>query len=79
MFRTQALDEIGMYSMRFPAAEDYEFFYRFVDLGKVANLDEVLIQALDDPTGISQRRRRRQILSRMKIKLMHFDLMIHPG
>jgi len=72
MFRANILDTTGLYSTHYPAAEDYELFFRFLNHGQVANLDEVLCRAEDNPAGISRHRRRRQLVSCMKIKLTYF-------
>ena len=44
MFRTCILKDIGFYSTGYPAAEDYEFFFRISKKFRVSNIDEVLIR-----------------------------------
>ncbi|MDW8357173.1 glycosyltransferase [Thermus sp.] len=71
--RTEALRAVGLYSERYPAAEDYELFFRLVKGFKVANLDEPVVEVLVNPEGISGKKRRRQLLTRLRILLENFD------
>lgn len=71
--RTQALREVGLYSERYPAAEDYELFWRIAKRFKVANLGEKVTKVVVNPQGISIKKRRRQLLTRIKILLENFD------
>lgn len=68
MFRTSALPVVGRYPDCYPAAEDYAFFWRFVEAGEVANLPEVLIRYELDPGGISLSGRRTQLESRLAVQ-----------
>lgn len=74
MLRIQALRDVGLYSDRFPAAEDYELFFRIAKKYKVANLADYVVSVVLNPGGISRRRRRRQIATRMKVMFAYFDL-----
>ncbi|WP_038055508.1 glycosyltransferase [Thermus amyloliquefaciens] len=74
MLRVSALQEVGFYSDRFPAAEDYELFFRLTKRFKVANLPDAVLICHVDPKGISLTKRRRQILSRIKVMLTYFDV-----
>lgn len=73
MFKTEILDEIGPYSLKYKSAEDYEFFFRVVKKYNTANLDEVLLEEEFNDTGISATRRRQQLLSRLKIQAEYFN------
>lgn len=73
MVRTAALREVGLYSERYPAAEDFELFCRIARRHRVANLEAEVAEVLVNPKGISGRRRRRQILTRLRILLENFD------
>jgi glycosyltransferase involved in cell wall biosynthesis len=73
MMRAEALREVGLYSDRFKAAEDYELFFRITRRFKVANLEEYVVLVEVNPQGISLSRRRRQVLSRLKVMLLYFD------
>jgi len=76
MLRTRVLREVGLYSDRFSAAEDYELFFRITLRNKVANLPDYVLKCRINPKGISLSRRRRQILSRLKVMLEYFDPII---
>ncbi|MEP0824121.1 MAG: glycosyltransferase, partial [Nitrososphaera sp.] len=67
MMRTDVLRELGGYSADYPAAEDYELFMRIVKRYSVANLDEVVLVYEVNPFSISIQKRRRQVLSRLKV------------
>ncbi len=73
MMRTDVLRELGGYSADYPAAEDYELFMRIVKRYSVANLDEVVLVCEVNPFSISIQKRRRQVLSRLKVMLRYFD------
>lgn len=73
MLRSSALQEVGLYSEHFPAAEDYELFFRLTKRYKVANLPDVVLTYHVNPRGISLTKRRRQILSRIKVMLKYFE------
>lgn len=73
MWRTAVLREIGLYSDQYKAAEDFELFFRMARRYKVANLDEYVVQCEVNPTGISLSKRRRQVLSRLRVMLRYFD------
>ena len=72
MFRTNVLRAVGRYSHDYPAAEDFEFFWRIAKRFQVANVSEVLLVTRYDRNGISVRRRRRQLRSKLRIQLENF-------
>ncbi len=73
MFRASALPQVGRYPLDTPAAEDYAFFWRFIETGQVANLPDVLIDYELDPGGISLSKRTTQLESRLKVQRAHDD------
>jgi glycosyltransferase involved in cell wall biosynthesis len=73
MFKTAAIDTLGYYSLEYKAAEDYEYFFRFVKTFKVAILDQVLLTCEHHPNGISMTKRNVQIKSRNKVILHYFN------
>jgi glycosyltransferase involved in cell wall biosynthesis len=77
MFRVSLVDEIGLYPVAFPAAEDFEYFWRMLERHRVANLPQVLIRNEYNDGGISMTRRRRQQTSRLRILLRHYDFSPH--
>ena len=72
MFRTSVLRAVGRYSYDYPAAEDFEFFWRIAKRFEVANLSEVLLVTRFDRNGLSITRRRRQLRSKLRIQLENF-------
>jgi glycosyltransferase involved in cell wall biosynthesis len=74
MMRVAALREVGLYRRTYPAAEDYDLFYRLADRYKVAILDQVLVQFEVGADGISASRRAAQLRSRFRIQWQHFEL-----
>ncbi|MRR49779.1 MAG: glycosyltransferase [Rhodocyclaceae bacterium] len=77
MIRASALFGPGLlphsYSRQYPAAEDYDLFWRLLGQGRAYNLGEPMVITELSVTGISARRRRRQLLSRLRLQLRHFD------
>lgn len=76
MVRTSVLKEIGPYSSDYPAAEDYDLFFRIVKKYKCVNLNSILTSTEYNPAGISINRRKSQLLSRILIQIEHFDATI---
>lgn len=72
MFRTTVIEGVGVYSTAYPAAEDYEFFWRIARRFRVANIPETLLTTRFDPGGISIRKRGRQLRSKLRIQLEFF-------
>jgi glycosyltransferase involved in cell wall biosynthesis len=73
MFRTRVMDTVGVYSTAYPAAEDYELFWRIARRHRVANLAETLVVTRFDPNGLSMRRRRQQLRSTLRIQIAYFQ------
>ena len=75
MIRTEALRAVGLYSEQYQAAEDYELFRRISASFAIANIPEVLVDICISQDGISLKRRRQQLLERVKIQLDYFEPM----
>lgn len=73
MMRTQALREVGLYREAYPAAEDYDLFFRLMRRYKVANLPQEVLVYKINPKGISLKRRRQQLFTRLKVLLENFE------
>lgn len=73
VMRSSAVSRVGHYPTRFPAAEDYAYFWSFVEAGEVANLPDVLIDYEVDPASISRSKRDRQLRSRLQVQRLHSD------
>lgn len=78
MFRTSCLEKTGLYPSHYEAAEDLAFFYNFMKHYKLANLNEVLLECALNPNGISGRKRKTQVLSRMRLILDNFYFGFYP-
>ena len=61
MMRLDTLRSIGGYVEHFVVAQDYDLLLRLAEVGKLANLDEILTKYRVDPDGVSSRRRDEQI------------------
>ncbi len=73
MLRASLLREIGNYSKDYPAAEDYELFFRFLAASKAQCIPEPLTTTTLGKMGISLTRRRVQLKSKLRVQLRHFD------
>lgn len=73
MLRVSVLDLVGVYSTEYPAAEDYELFFRMLACCKAACLPDKLVTITTSPGGISTRRRRAQLVSRLRVQMLYFD------
>ena len=76
MIRASTLRITGDYSANYPAAEDYELFWRLLKVGKGANLPDVWLkyEVDENAPSISIQKRRPQLQSRLKIQLKYFDV-----
>jgi glycosyltransferase involved in cell wall biosynthesis len=74
MLRTSVLRRSGLYRTDFKAGEDYELFFRILaGGGQARTLPEVLVRFDTNPHGISGQRRRRQLISTLRVQLQYFD------
>lgn len=69
--RSASLRREGNYDPDFPLAQDYELLMRMARRGQVDCLPDVLIDYVDDPTGLSASKRARQLRMRRKALLKH--------
>ncbi|MNP10484.1 UDP-Gal:alpha-D-GlcNAc-diphosphoundecaprenol beta-1,3-galactosyltransferase [compost metagenome] len=74
MFRSSILEKTGYYPIDAPAAEDYAFFFNIIKHYTASNIQESLVSCTIDPNGISTKKRRIQIKSRIKIIIKNFNL-----
>jgi cellulose synthase/poly-beta-1,6-N-acetylglucosamine synthase-like glycosyltransferase len=73
MVRANVLKEVGLYSERYPVAEDYELFRRISRRFALANMPVVLVDRHLSSKGLSLSRRRRQLWDRFRIQLRYFN------
>jgi glycosyltransferase involved in cell wall biosynthesis len=69
--RVRALVDHGGYDIGFDGAEDYELLLRMAKGERVDCLPDTLIDYVNDPRGISEARRGRQLARRLKAQLRH--------
>jgi GT2 family glycosyltransferase len=79
MFRSDVFAEVGEYRDMYPAAEDYDLFFRIAKRFSTANIPEVLVEYKVSRASISSRRRREQVMSRLRIVFAHFDPMLRQS
>lgn len=73
MMRMSVLKEVGKYSTAFPAAEDYDLFFRILEHHEAESLREPLTSKILEKNSISMKRRRTQLISRLRIQRKYFD------
>jgi glycosyltransferase involved in cell wall biosynthesis len=73
MVRAPAWRCAGVYSEGYPLAEDYELLRRMAARFDFANLPEYLVDYTISMSGLSMRKRRRQLFDRLRIQLRYFD------
>lgn len=73
MLRASVLREVGEYSLKYYAAEDYDLLRRIARRYDVANIPEYLIDYRISPGGMTASNRRRQLMDRLRIQLKYFE------
>jgi glycosyltransferase involved in cell wall biosynthesis len=72
VFRREILDSVGLYPTDAPAAEDYAYFFKIIKKHPASNIQESLIDCIVDPNGISTKKRKTQIRSRISVIIKNF-------
>jgi glycosyltransferase involved in cell wall biosynthesis len=72
MVRARVFAELGLYSEKYAAAEDYEFIRRTAVRHDVANLPEYLVEYRLSSNGMSASRRTRQLWDRLRVQVRYF-------
>lgn len=73
MIRCDVLKRVGLYSTKYPVAEDYELMRRIGAQYDLANIPQCLLHYRISPGSASQRRRRRQLYDRLLIQIKYFE------
>lgn len=73
MIRAEALREVGLYSDRYKTAEDYDLFVRMGRRWRLANIPEVLTQYIVSDTGTTAAKRKRNLVSRLRVQKDNFS------
>lgn len=72
MIRADALRASGLYSDRYKTAEDCDLFFRVGRHYRLANIPEPLTEYIISPDGTTTRRRRRTLVSRLRLQRDNF-------
>jgi hypothetical protein len=67
MWRCDAMNDNPQYPDTYPDAEDYGFFYQFLQYGESAIIPEYLVTTEINHRGISLSSRKKQLNSRIKV------------
>jgi glycosyltransferase involved in cell wall biosynthesis len=73
MLRVDAVRAVGNYRAAYPAAEDLDLFLRLMERYDCANLPELGLYYEINEGGISATKRRRQVMSTLKLQVRYFD------
>lgn len=73
MLRVDAVRAVGNYRIAYRAAEDLDLFLRLMERYDCANLPELGLYYEANPGGISATKRRRQIVSTIRLGVRYFD------
>lgn len=73
MLRVDAVRAVGNYRVAYPAAEDLDLFLRLMERYDCANLPELGLYYEANPDGISATKRRRQIVSTIRLGMRYFN------
>jgi GT2 family glycosyltransferase len=76
LIRRSVFETLKGYSEAYPAAEDFDLLWRAHEAGfNLINMPETLLIKEETPGSISQRRRRRQIMSRLRVQWHNRDVL----
>ncbi|PXW23652.1 glycosyltransferase [Paraburkholderia caballeronis] len=73
MLRIDAVRAVGGYRVAYPAAEDLDLFLRLMERYDCANLPEPGLYYELNEGGISATKRRKQIVSTLRLQMRYFD------
>jgi glycosyltransferase involved in cell wall biosynthesis len=74
MLRISAVVAVGNYGDAYPCAEDLDLFLRLMQRHEMANLPEVLTRKVENGKSITLRRRRRMIVSTIRLQLRYLRI-----
>ncbi|WP_141710831.1 glycosyltransferase [Paraburkholderia nodosa] len=75
MLRVDAVLAVGNYRVQYPAAEDLDLFLRLMEHYECANLPELGLYYELNEGGISATKRRRQIVSTLRLQLRYLNVL----
>ncbi len=73
MFRVEALNKVGFYSMDYFANDDYDFWFRFIKKTLTANIDKCLGNIELNSNSLSRSKYRKVLRAGIRILLKHFS------
>jgi glycosyltransferase involved in cell wall biosynthesis len=73
MYRARVFHEVGLYSDKFKAAEDYEMFLRIASRYEIGVVPEALLIYVTRNAGISGRKTHTQAVNRLRIQMRYFQ------
>jgi glycosyltransferase involved in cell wall biosynthesis len=74
MLRVEAVKAVGNYRVKYPAAEDLDLFLRLMERYDCENLPETGLYYELNEGGISATKRRRQIVSTLRLQLRYLNV-----
>ncbi|CAH2896453.1 MAG: Glycosyltransferase [uncultured Paraburkholderia sp.] len=74
MLRIDAVRAVGNYRAKYRSAEDFDLFVRLMERYDCANLPELGLYYELNEGGISATKRRRQVLSTLRLQLRYFNV-----
>ena len=78
MLNSCVLEKVPQYPTTYEAAEDYAFFFEVIRYFKVANIDKYLVHCEINPSGISLKKRKIQVKSRIRLIVKNFRFGFYP-
>jgi glycosyltransferase involved in cell wall biosynthesis len=73
MIRFEILEEVGFYSNKYPHAEDLDLFTRLMQVTNISNIEIPLINYEVSNNQISDKYRRKQLISRARLQIRNFE------
>tara|TARA_R100001369_G_scaffold75638_1_gene104616 strand:+ start:209 stop:1012 length:804 start_codon:yes stop_codon:yes gene_type:complete len=79
IFYSEIVNTVGNYPLRYRrASQDYAFFFKVIKHFKAENYPEILMYYVSDPNSISTKKRRLQVLNRIRIIFDNFYFGFYP-
>lgn len=72
MIRADAIRKVGLYRDRYRTAEDYDLYVRMAKHYRLANIPEVLTEYVVSQGGTTASKRRKNLISRLRIQVDNF-------
>lgn len=79
IFYSEIVNTVGNYPLRYRrASQDYAFFFKVIKHYKAENYPEILMYYVSDPNSISTKKRRLQVLNRIRVIFDNFYFGFYP-